>query len=131
MTPADTPDPGTATDFQVYPDVVAFVTECIAPSICRPTGRGRGKWCPEWWRHPEAVRRLTALWHAWERLRLEGGAAVSTWWLYHFDGHFRVLTDPEYGPFQSCSHEGHTDKLRPLVCEPPPPDWTAEWSKTP
>jgi hypothetical protein len=32
-------------------------------------------WCTEWWKHGEAVCVLSALWRAWEALRLEPAPA--------------------------------------------------------
>jgi hypothetical protein len=111
-----------------FPDVVAFVEEFLAPAIRRPTGRNRGRWCPEWFRHEEVMHRLTALWHAWENLRLEGGDSMSGWWLYHLDGHLRTIMDPERGPFQAC-HEKHSDKLAPLACTTLPPELAASFRR--
>jgi hypothetical protein len=110
-----------------YPDLISFYTQHLAPIIRRRDGGGRG-WCPQWWRHPEAVARLTALWHAWEALRLEPGVGMSSWWTYHFDPCYGVLADTERGPFQACDRH-HSDKLRPLPHDPLPPEWAAAWSE--
>jgi hypothetical protein len=109
-----------------YPDLIAFVSGHLAPMVRRRAGGGR-TWCPQWWRHPEAVERLTALWHAWETSRLDGGPAMSEWWTHHFDPHYAVLTDAERGPFQACGRDGHTDTLQPLPHDPLPPEWRWAW----
>jgi hypothetical protein len=108
-----------------YPNLAEFVDQFLAPMIRRRIGGSR-TWCPEWWRHPEAVDRLHALWHAWETLRLQGGTAMSDWWIHHFDPHYMVLADLERGPFQACGH-GHKELLKPLPNDPLPPDWRKAW----
>lgn len=74
------------------------------------------------------MHRLTALWHTWENLRLAGGESMSTWWIYHLDGHLRAIMDPERGPFQAC-HEKHSDKLAPLACAKLPAEWAEAFAK--
>jgi hypothetical protein len=66
-------------------------------------------WCASWWAHPEAVARLTALWRAWEALRLEPATGMSNWWTLHFDPHMRVVLDAERGPFASYTRGQHQD----------------------
>lgn len=76
-------------------------------------------WCSSRWADPEAIARLTALWRAWEALRLEPG--MSNWWALHFDPHMRVLLDAEPGPFASCTRGPHHDgKPSPLTLLEPP-----------
>jgi hypothetical protein len=71
-------------------------------------------WCPEWWRHPEAVSRLTAMWRAFEHLRAADATGMSNWWLSHADKHMARLFDPR-GTFKYCSaRDGHRDVLVPL-----------------
>lgn len=81
-------------------------------------GRGSGRaWRADWWRVPEAIARLDALWRSWEQLRLDGGTGASVWWRDHADHHMAVLMDPD-GPFK-----GSTDSCRrgePLPYTPPP-----------
>ncbi|MCZ2404922.1 DUF4913 domain-containing protein [Paenarthrobacter sp. Z7-10] len=48
-------------------------------------------WCPEWYKHPEALIRMEGIWRAWEHLRMEPALGVSTWWLNHADPHMRIL----------------------------------------
>lgn len=78
-----------------YPSVDAWVSSWLIPVWTRDVSADRLTWCPQWWRHPEAVARLTALWQAWEQLRLEPGAAMSVWWRDHADHHLPVLLDAE------------------------------------
>lgn len=122
---AETPPP----EF-FFTDVISFYTDHLAPMIRRRDGGGRS-WCPQWWRHPEAVARLTALHHAWEALRLEPGTGMSTWWTYHFEPCYAVLSDAERGPFQACGRKTHSDRLGPLPHDPLPPEWISAWAGSP
>ncbi|GGQ84746.1 DUF4913 domain-containing protein [Couchioplanes azureus] len=53
-------------------------------------------WCPQWWKHPEAISRLHALWRAGETLRVAEDTGMSVWWRDHLDPEIAVLTG-EYG----------------------------------
>lgn len=71
-------------------------------------------WCPQWWEHPEAKSRLTAMWHAYEHLRQGDATGMSVWWLDHADKHMARLFDPS-GTFKYCNvRDGHKDVIRPL-----------------
>ncbi len=69
---------------------------------------GHLTWCQEWYRHTEAVMRLTAMWREWERAVEED--AMSNWWLDHCDPHMAVLMSRDNGPFMACTEREH----RPL-----------------
>ena len=104
-----------------YESVLQFVSELLAPTYRRNLGAPGLTWCPEWWRHAEAIARLDALWRAWEHLRLDGTTGLSVWYRDHADHHMRVLLDVD-GPFKGCSPEkGHGERLDPLPLKPPPP----------
>ena len=45
---------------------------CSLPALYRRTLGGEFRWCAQWWHHGEAISRLTALWYAWEAMRLQG-----------------------------------------------------------
>ncbi len=109
----------------LYPNVVAWVHGWLIHIYRRPVGDGRNlAWCPQWWRHPEAVYRLTALWRGFEQRRLEPGDSVSAWIRDHLDHHMRVLTDPN-GPLKGCSDQrGHNSAaaLRSWMTAEPPAD---------
>ena len=93
----------------LYPDLEAWVTEHFSQLLRRP--EHQLAWCPEWWRHPEAVSRLEAMWRAWEALRADPAFGMSTWWIHHADPHLSVLLDKSYGPFTECSlRKGHNDQ---------------------
>lgn len=128
---ADGAAAGEAEEAPAYPAVQAWVTGWLAPMIRRRVNTQAAvplAWCPQWWRHGEAVDRLEACWRAWEHLRREGTLGTSTWWTQHFDPTWAVLSDPDAGPFAACisgstgAHE--EDQVPPpLPSDPWPPDW--------
>jgi hypothetical protein len=106
----------------VYSSAVEFFADLLAQSYVREVNEGAAfAWCPEWYKHPEALIRMEAVWRAWEHLRLEPALGVSTWWLNHADPHMRILMDKE-GPFKKCAYDGH---------KTPAPDRTALPHKSP
>lgn len=123
-TPATVDDvEGEETSQLRYADVEAWLVGWLAEAIERRIGRSVA-WCPEWFRHPEAVARLTALWHAWEQARSEAGRAMSQWWLDDADGHLAAITDRDNGPFRDCSvDQGHYGNFTPLPVTPAPTGW--------
>lgn len=87
-----------------------FVREFLTQVVHRRLNRAVQLWCPEWWRHPEAVARLSVLWRAFEFLRQDPALGLSTWWLQHADPHLRALMHPQFGPFVACDpRDGHGD----------------------
>jgi hypothetical protein len=114
-----------------YPDVEVFVRELLAPTYRRSLSANSLTWCPEWWRHAEAIARLEALWRAWEHLRLEPATGMSVWFRDHADHHMAVLLSAD-GPFKGCSPEkGHAqDRLAPLLSTPAPPGLFAAASES-
>lgn len=100
----------------VFSTVEEFVRERWCPVFTRTLG-GEYRWCGQWWQHAEAVSRLTALWRAWETLRLEPALGIAEWY-QHVDHHLPILMGPR-GPFYQCTEEEH---IEPHVasCEPAP-----------
>ncbi|WP_055122071.1 DUF4913 domain-containing protein [Corynebacterium oculi] len=99
----------------VYPTVYHFVEEFIAVMYPSVAG-GDTRWAPQWWKHKEAVTRLTALWKRFEQLRLEEpGTYVETFLRVHGDYHMGVLQRPG-GVFSECERED-TPSM-PLRCAP-------------
>ena len=97
----------------VYSNAVEFFADLLAQSYVREVNEGAVfAWCPEWYKHPEALIRMEAIWRAWEHLRLEPALGISTWWLNHADPHMRVLMDKE-GPFKKCAYDGHKSPRTP------------------
>jgi hypothetical protein len=89
----------------VFESAIKFFVEMLAPSYVRDVNEGAAfAWCPEWYKHPEALIRMEAIWRAWEHLRLEPAFGISTWWLNHAEPHMRVLMDTR-GPFKKCAHD--------------------------
>ncbi|MFJ8166510.1 DUF4913 domain-containing protein [Streptomyces sp. NPDC096136] len=105
----------------VYPNLHEFVTDYFAQIIRRRLSGNTQVWCAEWWRHPEALSRLTAVWRAWEHLQHEPALGMSTWWLQHCDPHMRALMAPDTGPFSMCRPERHSTDLKPLPLVPAHP----------
>lgn len=102
-----------------YPDLVAFVSQQLIPMYRRPLGGQGVTWCPEWWRHAEAIARLDALWRAWEHLRLDAATGASVWFRDHADHHMAVLLSAD-GPFKGCKPDGHAERLPAFPLTDPP-----------
>ncbi|MEZ2373406.1 DUF4913 domain-containing protein [Arthrobacter sp. RCC_34] len=117
-TSEDVPDPEL-----VYGSTAEWVTKFLIPVYRRQIARnGEGTtWCPEWWKHAEAIIRLEALWRAWEHLRLDGRTGMSVWLKDHLDHHLPVLLSAKDGPFTGCKNDQHSpDPLKPFqIAEPP------------
>jgi uncharacterized protein DUF4913 len=64
-----------------------WIEQWLLPTYRRSVRGHERVWCPEWWRHPEAVARLDALWRAWEHLRLDAATGLSVWFRDHADHH--------------------------------------------
>lgn len=61
-----------------------------------PSPNGRRTWCPQWWKHDEAVYRLQALWLSWEYMRVNDGAnGPTTWLVNHADARLPCAPPPE------------------------------------
>jgi hypothetical protein len=104
-----------------YPNVAAFVEQYLVNVYQRQvTDTTDAVWCPEWWKHTEAVARLEVVWRAWEHFRRNDRTGLSTWFLDHADKHMAKLLDPS-GPFKYCSvRHGHREMLAPLPLTSPP-----------
>ncbi|WP_237742056.1 DUF4913 domain-containing protein [Arthrobacter sp. CAL618] len=96
-----------------YPDPLAFFRGTLGPSYVREVNGGSEfVWCPQWYKHPEALARIEAVWRAWEHLRMDGALGSSIWWINHADPHMSVLMTPN-GPFKKCIYEGHIERAKP------------------
>jgi len=103
-----------------YPDAATWVREWLAHNFKRRISKGSGHvWAADWWRYPEAVSRIEAMWRAWEHLRLDPATGMSVWYRDHAEHHMRVLMDPDWGPFGK--HGDETDDVTaPLPHRDPP-----------
>lgn len=117
----DGTEPADAAEDEAPELFYASVAEKLATTYRRYINPGGGIiWCPQWWKHAEAINRLEALWRAWEFLRLEGTTGMSVWWRGHADHHMNFLLSAD-DPFRGCSpDDDHKSKLPPLPCEEPP-----------
>ncbi|MBG6181852.1 DUF4913 domain-containing protein [Arthrobacter sp. CAN_A1] len=96
----------------VYSNPLEFFVSILSPSYVREVNGGSEfVWCPQWYKHVEALSRVETVWRSWEHLRLEGALGLSTWWLNHADPHMRVLMAPN-GPFKKCIYDGHAPRDR-------------------
>ncbi len=104
-----------------------WVADVFAATYARrstPTFR----WCAQWWRHPEAIARLEALWRSWEALRTDPLLGIASWHASHLDQQLPILTGAA-GPFADCDPTRHFDPEQPyLPVQPAPADW---WPTTP
>jgi hypothetical protein len=104
----------------VYLAVEDWVIDYFLPMFRRTLG-GEFRWCAQWWRHGEAISRLTALWHAWEVLRLQPGTGIATWYRDHLDHQLPVLMGAR-GPFYQCSETAHREPHE-AAAVPAPGTW--------
>ena len=109
-----------------FPTLDAFVEDFIAVVYELPTDRSQTvTWCPRWWCHDGPVLRLTALWQAWEHLRVNAGPEAAAKWLtYYGDPVMDRLLRPD-GPFSGCTSDRGHEPERPhddarLPCQPAP-----------
>jgi hypothetical protein len=104
----------------VYTAVEDWVTDYFLPMFRRTLG-GEFRWCARWWQHGEAISRLSALWHAWEVLRLQPGLGIATWYRDHLDHQLPILMGAR-GPFYQCSETTHREPHQAAVM-PAPGEW--------
>ncbi|ACY24050.1 hypothetical protein Gbro_4937 (plasmid) [Gordonia bronchialis DSM 43247] len=118
------PEPEPDTPPRRFGSVDEWVDQWLSEVIHNSFNREH-RWCAQWWRHEEVVTRLVALWDGWEGARIsEDPLAMSGWWVYHFDAHWRALT-AENGPLHLCSPEQHVShgERRNLPHVPMPRGW--------
>lgn len=104
----------------IYTAVEDWVTEYFLPMFRRTLG-GEYRWCAQWWRHGEAISRLTSLWHAWESLRLQPGTGIGAWYRDHLDHQIPVLMGSR-GPFYQCNESTHREPHE-AAAAPAPSGW--------
>jgi Domain of unknown function (DUF4913) len=111
---------GTDDSGPVYYALEDWLTGYFLPMFRRTLG-GEYRWCHQWWQHGEAISRLTALWHAWEVLRLQPGTGIATWYRDHLDHQLPILMGPR-GPFYQCSETTHREPHQAEAAAAPD-DW--------
>ena len=72
----------------IFPNAGEFVHSWLLQVMNRKVNSRDTFWCAQWWKHPEAVCRLTA------------------WWRDHMDYHMSVLMSST-GPFRYCEDGEH------------------------
>jgi Domain of unknown function (DUF4913) len=102
-----------------YLTLAEWVGEWLFPVYRRSILGHDRVWCPQWWRHAEAVARLESLWRAWEHLRQDPAIGLSVWFRDHADHHMTVLLDAD-GPFKGCDGQHSEHPLDELPHDPPP-----------
>lgn len=105
----------------IYQSAEEFLHEHLLPLYNRIIDSRNGKWCRQWFLHPEAVSRIEALWRAWEHLRLDPATGMSVWWRDHADPHMAVLLSQK-GPFHPCNNGRHHTP-EPFECDYAPEGW--------
>lgn len=105
---------------RMYPTLEQFVGDYVVETYRRVVGGTSGRrWAADWWRYPEAVARLEALWEAFEHLHRQGGLGMSVWWRDHADHHMSVLLAPD-GPFAEATDTNSWLEPLPLELVPAP-----------
>ena len=102
-----------------YGTVEEWVHEWLFPVYRRSVLGHERVWCPQWWRHAEAVARLESLWRAWEHLRQDAATGLSVWFRDHADHHMTILLDAD-GPFKGCDGHHSDHPVEELPHDPPP-----------
>lgn len=82
-----------------FPAVEAWVNGLFLPMFGWRVDGQRWHWCPQWWRHAEAIWRLELLWRSWEVSRLQPTGMSN--WSVELDRHLRELLG-EDSPFRQC-----------------------------
>ena len=105
-------------------DVETWVEHIYAITYVRKINQTQ-RWCAQWWAHPEAIIRLTALWRTWEAaLASVEDSAIADWLRTYFDALNPVLLADD-GPFASCTADRHSEQ-RPLPLTAPPAGFWAD-----
>ncbi|WP_058740930.1 DUF4913 domain-containing protein [Curtobacterium citreum] len=119
-------------EFDLTPLFLEWVEEHLAVVEYTHSDKSTAVWCPEWWKHPEAVERLWATFEARQQAKIDAAEradALSDWWLTHWDRHAAILFDGKAGPFRNCDRslghlhdtEGRSEQRVPYYA--PPESW--------
>ncbi|WP_406043232.1 DUF4913 domain-containing protein [Micromonospora sp. NBC_00898] len=132
QTQAERAQAGDEDQAPLYATVEQWVTTYLLPTFPRPVGEvglTRWHWCEQWWRHDEAVTRLTALWYGWEQARLQMTGMLP--WLRELDHQLPILCGDD-GPFRNCTPGGDLGESQhrsspEVPAQPAPEDWWRWW----
>ncbi|NCD20138.1 MAG: DUF4913 domain-containing protein [Actinobacteria bacterium] len=100
-----------------YTNVDDFVRNSLRPIYRRPINARTTFWAADWWRHPEAVLRLAAMWRSWEQARHDPATGMATWLRDTVDYHMNILMSAQ-GPFGTS--QDTCDPGEPLPYTQPP-----------
>jgi len=114
----DQPHDAAAEPTTYYANVDEFFRNFLRPVYRRPINARTTFWAADWWRHPEAVLRLDAMWRSWEQARLDPATGMATWLRDVADYHMGVLMSAQ-GPFGTS--QDTCDPGDPLPHLSPPP----------
>jgi len=108
-----------------FPDVESWVHGMFLPMFAWRVDGQRWHWCPQWWRHAEAIWRLELLWRSWEAARVK--ATGMSGWSVEVDRHLPILLGPD-GLFRQCrsaelDRDARHVHLTAAVAEPSPAGW--------
>lgn len=108
-----------------YRNLPAFVQGFFANVFAFvQTTQPRYQWVPDWWRYPQLVFPLDAMWRAYEAARKQP-AGMMPWYIQAFGVMDRVF-NPDVGVVASLGIDQiYTDRGEKLPCEQPPKDWRA------
>jgi hypothetical protein len=114
MTAMPTPVPDPPADPTQEPDPLIRWYDTVLRRIINRRWSASYVWCPQWWRHPEVVERVEALWLAWSALvgDEDDATGTSVWWVQHLDPHLSILTNSDFGPMANCKSPMHGDPGR-------------------
>lgn len=107
----------------IYSSVDEWVTGWLLPTYSRPLRDvSLFRWDPQWWRYPEVIIRLEALWSSWEKMRRDGGPGMVVFYRDYLDPMMRVILDPN-GPFHTydpnkTTRDGERELPEPLPHSP-------------
>ncbi len=120
QSPAETASAPEPENQLLFPNVEVFVRVHLSVIYARDVGpQATLRWADDWWRYPEVVSRLTAIWRAWEHLRLDPATGMSVWWRDHADPHMNIILSGT-GPFKRSETKANGSQGVPLPCIPAP-----------
>lgn len=88
-----------------FPNTGEFVHSWLLQVLNRKIDSQNTFWCSEWWKHPEALCRLTIMWQTWEEARGDY-RSLTQWWRDQMDYHIPILMSAS-GPFRYCKDGFH------------------------